>query len=883
MPIEFDVFLSYHWRDQKQVLELANKLQEQNLKVFLDRWYLAPGQPWPQKLEHELTTCSAVAVCSGPGEMGSWQHREKNFALDRQGREPGFPVIPVLLPGSDPGLGFLGLNTWVDFRAGIDQPMALAVLAAAIRRQPPGPDLQERMREALATVNPYKGLTYFREEDGGFFFGRKGYTQKLHDKLQQCNFIAVVGASGSGKSSIVRAGLVPELRRDIREPWEILTIVPGDRPLYNLAAGFLPLLEPDMNASDRLIKVGEHAQALQNGSLQVRDWVEEILNQQPGTQRFLLVVDQWEELYTLNKEQDEAKTDQHNEEVEKKSQDPAQRFIDGLLAAADAGIMSVVLTMRGDFVGHAVAYRPLADRLQDAQVNIGPMSRTELQQAIEKPADTLGVQFEPGLVERLLDAVGDEPGNLPLLEFVLQRLWNDPQRHGGNLRHAFYKEMGELKGAIAQTADDIYQDLAKDQPLVRKLFVQLVRPGDGVEDTRQRVAIASLGEGAAGLVKRLADQRLLVTGLQDAQQTVEVSHEALIRHWSRLRDWLNQDREFLLWRDRLRYACKEDMLLEGQRLADARRWLKTRGGELPEKERSFIRRSVRLGRVRFFRGLAYVAVPLLIFGIYVWWINLNYLSLKTGLFVLLAWSCVYTLQPTMVQIPPADNWKNESMHSFMMGSGNEDPDASENEKPPHRVKFKKPFYLSQHEVTFDQYDVFVKLTGHGRPGDEGWGRGNRPVINVSWKDATAYAEWLSKQTGKRYRLPTEAEWEYAARGNKQPQTRYPWGDEIGSNKANCRDCGSQWDGKKTAPAGTFVANNFGLYDMVGNVWEWTCSSYKKNYDGSEKKCAKKGDTSQRVVRGGSWYDLPGYVRSAYRTRTNPDYRINYLGFRLAQD
>ncbi len=336
MSIEFDVFLSYHWRDQKEVEALAKKLREQDLKVFLDRWYLTPGQPWPQKLEQVLASCGAVAVCAGPGEMGPWQQLEMNVALERQGKEAGFPIIPVLLSGSDPGLGFLGLNTWVDFREGIEQPMALAILDAAIRREPPGPDLQERMRETLETVNPYKGLTYFREEDAGFFFGREDYTKKLHDKFQNCNFIAVVGASGSGKSSIVRAGLIPKLRNDTQAPWEILTIVPGDRPLYNLAAGLLPLLEPDMSVSDRLIKVGELEQALKSGR-KVRDWVEEILNQQPGTQSFLLVVDQWEELYTLNKGQDKAKTDQQNNEDENKQQGPVDLFINGLLDAFKAG------------------------------------------------------------------------------------------------------------------------------------------------------------------------------------------------------------------------------------------------------------------------------------------------------------------------------------------------------------------------------------------------------------------------------------------------------------------------------------------------------------------------------------------------------------------
>ncbi len=191
------------------------------------------------------------------------------------------------------------------------------------------------------------------------------------------------------------------------------------------------------------------------------------------------------------------------------------------------------------------------------------------------------------------------------------------------------------------------------------------------------------------------------------------------------------------------------------------------------------------------------------------------------------------------------------------------------------------FKIGRYEVTFAEYDFFCDATGRAKPADQGWGREQRPVINVSWADATAYADWISQVTGGRYRLPTEAEWEYAARAGTG--TEYWWGDEVGRNHANCSGCGSQWDGKQTAPAGTFPANPWGLYDTAGNVWEWTCAAYG-DYDGQrEKICEGNNDAALRVIRGGSWLDQPVWLRSAYRSWDGPSHRLVHRGFRLAQD
>ena len=206
------------------------------------------------------------------------------------------------------------------------------------------------------------------------------------------------------------------------------------------------------------------------------------------------------------------------------------------------------------------------------------------------------------------------------------------------------------------------------------------------------------------------------------------------------------------------------------------------------------------------------------------------------------------------------------------------------------------FWIGKHEVTFDQYDRFARATGRQLPEDEGWGRGNRPVINVSWNDATAYAEWLSGQTGQRYRLPTEAEWEYAARAGTTT-ARY-WGDDPhqACRYENVHDETSKrvntsfpWEHHRcddrhaqTAPVGSFLPNAWGVYDMLGNVWEWTCSSYNSTFNGSESRCAAQSTSSSLVLRGGAWNGSPFGVRSAQRINITPIYFYSSLGFRLAK-
>jgi formylglycine-generating enzyme required for sulfatase activity len=244
--------------------------------------------------------------------------------------------------------------------------------------------------------------------------------------------------------------------------------------------------------------------------------------------------------------------------------------------------------------------------------------------------------------------------------------------------------------------------------------------------------------------------------------------------------------------------------------------------------------------------------------------------------------------------------------AFWMGSDKAlDSDADDYELPRHRVTIANRFAMGKYPVTFDEYDRFAQATGRGLPKDEGWGRGNRPVINVSWKDATAYTKWLSAQTGKRYRLPTEAEWEHAARAGTE--SRYWWGNTFEHNHANCsinllmilarlnstfagpgailERRRSSFESGKTTPVGSFDANPFGLHDTAGNVYEWVQDCWHKSYFGAptDGSAWKSGYCSGRVVRGGSWGNGPGFVRSTYRNWYTQDTRSHDLGFRLAQD
>lgn len=208
--------------------------------------------------------------------------------------------------------------------------------------------------------------------------------------------------------------------------------------------------------------------------------------------------------------------------------------------------------------------------------------------------------------------------------------------------------------------------------------------------------------------------------------------------------------------------------------------------------------------------------------------------------------------------------------------------AGQDFSPAHSVQV-PPFMIGVHEVTFQEYDRFARATGRAPPDDYGWGRGTRPVVGVSWEDARAYAGWLSEQTNRRYRLPTEAEWELAARAGTQ--SSFWWGYELEPNRASCFDCGSRWDDRSTAPVESFQPNPYGLYDTAGNAMEWVADCYTAGYQGAPADGSARldGDCATRVARGGA-FNRPSFsMRSYVRAHFMPQTQLNMLGFRVARD
>lgn len=236
-----------------------------------------------------------------------------------------------------------------------------------------------------------------------------------------------------------------------------------------------------------------------------------------------------------------------------------------------------------------------------------------------------------------------------------------------------------------------------------------------------------------------------------------------------------------------------------------------------------------------------------------------------------------------VEQPPADHVDELTGMEFMAISGGIFTMGDDSDKyaaPAHEVTV-KPFLLGRFEVTFEQYSKFCASTGRLIPFDQGWGMGNRPVIHVSHQDALDFTKWLSNKTDRNFRLPSEAEWEFAARGSSEG--RFPWGDELGENNANCAGCGSEWDGRSTAPAGSFPPNGYGLHDMIGNVYEWCLDARHDNYVGAPgdgSAWTENGVRSDMVNRGGSWFQPAEEMTISRRCWDKGERKSHEFGFRV---
>ena len=405
---------------------------------------------------------------------------------------------------------------------------------------------------------PYKGLLFFEESDSALFFGRETLTAHLTDRViniatdSSLRFLAVVGASGSGKSSLLRAGLAVALKR---AGWDACIFTPGAEPLK--------VLEMQLEC-----------------------------NQDTANQT-LILIDQFEETFTLCR--DESERISFTEKLLSLSHESSKEIV-------------VVIALRADFYSHCAQYPSLRQAVAAEQEYIGQMTVEELRRAIEEPARRGGWEFEPGLVDALLNDIGvqrtrdPEPGALPLLSHALLATWE--RRRGRRMTLDGYRASGGVRGAIAETAESVFTDQLNQtqQEMARDVFLRLTELGEGTEDTRRRAALNELVRQSAeaaqlrAILNTLAEARLITLN----EDSAEVAHEALIREWVRLHEWLTQDREALLLHRHLTESAREwerrgrdpAELYRGARLAQAREWALVNEARLNTSEQSFLTASI---------------------------------------------------------------------------------------------------------------------------------------------------------------------------------------------------------------------------------------------------------------------------------------------------
>lgn len=567
------VFLSYNWLDRTAVIEVARILRELGIETFFDGESLVPGQRWLDSLQSAVADCDAAAIFLGPAGIGRWQMLEMQLALNRHAREPGFSVIPVLLPGHDTKntpLGFLELLTWVDLTAVRTEDVAK--LAAAARGEP------QSLRphaDVAASVNPYRGLHAFREEDASFFFGREALADEIVALLATHLFVGVVGGSGTGKSSIVKAGVVPRLRDPIRGlVWAIISIRPGSDPLRALAEGFGPLIAPNVAGTEALaeqVKLSKLFRDANKDALSIA--VRFVAEANPGIDRILLFVDQFEELFTLA-----------DDEVDRKT---FISLMTNAVLSRDVPLYGIA-TMRSDQYNHITDDPDLGRMFAQSSVNVPAMALSDVRQAMVDPARKLRLSFEAGLPERILaDMVGQENA-LPLLQYLLEQLFIDGHA-SGVLTHAAYDARGGVKRAIATRASEVYAKMSPaEQVATRALLLRLVRPGQGSLDSKRPAARVDLDALSSAVVDRLADweTRLLVTDTN----SIELAHEVLIREWDDFRGWIDAERKDLMLRDSLEAEAARWDALSAAEPARAKTLLLPPGLKL-EEGRSLLTRS----------------------------------------------------------------------------------------------------------------------------------------------------------------------------------------------------------------------------------------------------------------------------------------------------
>jgi formylglycine-generating enzyme required for sulfatase activity len=910
------IFISHSSKNSAEAERLRDWLEEQGWgrsQVFLDLQDLKSGDSWRDVL-NAMGDKEAVIVCLSNEWLGSHEC-VREFT---QAQERGKPILPIFVAPVTVAIPRFITDLQIGDGTKEDgfQSLRDSLLAKRITPQsfawPPPNDL---------TRSVYRGLQALDVQDAAIFFGRDADIARGLDELRRLRsgapqrLLVILGASGAGKSSFLRAGLLARLRRD-EENFCVLPIVRPERAAISGAQGLAPGISTALGRAIPINNVADLASAFAELRRPVVERLArnaaaagETHTAKPPT--LIIPLDQAEELFGA----DNAERAKFCEIVSE--------------AIAQDGNALLVVTIRSD------SYENLQNGLMPESQNtfsLPAIAAGAFKEIIEGPAKLAkpSLSVEPELTQRLLADLNAADA-LPLLAFTLERLQSQFGA-GGKLTLTDYRDkLGGLSGAIQSAVNAVMgaQPSKSDLALARRLFVpSLVQVDqDGV---KRRVARRQdLPADAQALADRFVAQRLLVT---DAG-AIEVTHEAILRQWPALSGWIAEDEQSLLVLDGVRAAAQEWATRSaGVRRQRSDRWLSHSGQRLKEarsiaarvdfaqvldaNEHDYITACEKherrqSGRRRLTTTIAVVAalavqdVGLIYVGgdvraaVERWWNYGRYAHLSAELMAVSPGTQFRDCRgsstdcPLMVVIPDG---------TFLMGDPPGVTFGAEMGRPSEitRLISIARFAVSQNEISFIDWQKCVAgggCRGAAEPHDAGWGRGSRPVINVSWEDATDYTHWLSTMTGQEYRLLSEAEWEYAARAGATAdakQTAFSWGDiepvcsPAAANGAVFGGCPE----RMTFPVGSFRSNLFGLHDMHGNVWEWVQDCYAPYDPGqrdggavelevaSSDRAASSCDL--RVSRGGAFYNDAVYLLASERRQLGPGHRHEGLGFRVAR-
>jgi len=703
-------------------------------------------------------------------------------------------------------------------------------------------------------LSPYPGLLSFDQQYAELFFGRDREVNAVIAKMSEPEgrFLIISGTSGSGKSSLVAAGVWHALLKEECLPgsakWVWLRIQPGDgkRPFDSLAWGL----------KQTFPRIPKRPEDLFNGLPGNTAMIGELLAPHlTHEQELILFIDQLEELFTQGFK--DAEIQNFLEQLVTTARDPQNR-------------LRVVTTVRSEFIARLEEFESVITLLNAGyNYHLGPVSPRTLQDMIEKPAKATGNDFEPELVEDILRDAAQEPGNLPLVAYALKQLF-ERRRERTFTRDAFTAIHG-VAGAIGTQGDQVMAGLeAQALGAFDRVFAELVHIDRERPPTRKRVTLAAFhaDEGAHTLINALAgpDCRVLVTGGDAHDASVEVAHEKLFTAWPRLNDWIEKGGDSLRLIEHATEAARrwQDSGESPQEL-----WLPTRAAEVLDALQRFSKKPSPV-LDRFVRP-QHVLIK-----------QLDQDSLSHEQRALIGRKLA-----EFGDSRPGVGLREDGL-----------PDIEWVDIPGGQVKLEwaempfkvKAFRMARYLVTNMQFEAFINAEDGYRnkewwnginrseaPAQPSWNEANAPRETVSWFEAVAFWRWLSQRTGSKIRLPTEWEWQQAATGG-DPEREYPW--PGGWDATRCNSSESRLN--RTSAVGMYPsgATQQGVLDMAGNVDEWCLNTYDEPEPPESLRIDDR--EARRVIRGGSWDNTPGYLRSSSRTRLYADTRYSLIGFRLAQ-